>query len=72
MEVTKTEHLSDAELVLFQTHPHVRESLGQFDAELVSAVMGLLASVPETGGQAAPGQSAYLLNEIEREAGNGE
>jgi len=69
---TKSGHLSDVELALFETHPHVRASLEQFDADVVNAVMGLLATVPETGGQVPAGQSAALLVELEKENGNGE
>jgi hypothetical protein len=68
---TKTEHLSDVELALFKTHPHVRASLEQFDADFVNAVMGLLATVPETGRQVPAGQSAALLVELEKENDNG-
>ncbi len=72
MVETKSRHVSDAELALLATHPHVRASFEQFDANLVSAVMGLLATVPEIGGQVPAGQSAFLLNELEKEGGNGE
>lgn len=72
MAEAKSGHLSDAELALFETHPHVRASLEQFDANVVSAVMGLLATIPETGGQVPAGQSAFLLIELEKESDNGE
>ncbi|GEM_PF-5827653 len=72
MTKTQAGRPSDVELALFETHPHVRTSLEQFDADVVNAVMGLLATVPETGGQVPVGQSAALLIELEKEQGNGE
>ena len=65
-------HLSDAELAIFETHPHPRASLAQFDGKVVAAVMGLLASIPETGGRLPTGQSAFLLNELEKGGLHGE